>query len=307
MAGETLTAADTEMYGGRAFMAYQVADLYGTDRMDFYGVKPTEKVNVPVWENDTAVNKSDGVTHLDGESDVTGHEVPLFAPVKAYSHITKEQVDVRPDLQLLQRRGMKQGQAVGNGKTLRLTGFLANIADGAGNTIEIDARTESTLVDEVARGVEAIQVAFDNLEIPPQDRFGKLNSTLFYKLARHNLFFSKDYGGAANIQNLGMGFEFPLYNFKIGNCPIAFGNDLTDQAFDAYNLPTVSQFDLSNVVGVFWHKDAWALRHQTSLETTAGWVEHFQAWLTMARLHCGYGVIQTDGVWILVNSNPTNA
>lgn len=301
MAGLQFNNTEVEHYGMRAQLQYQHSDRFGETRMDFYGARPAESVNVPVWQNQDAINKADNTDHLGFETEVEGASIPLFAPVKAPSSIGRDKVDTRPDLQMLTKMGDKAGQSVGEGKTIRIANFLAKVAFTAGNIVTIDAEAnDSTAPGEVKKVAKHIAAVWDRLGVPETQRFGKLESGLFYELPESQQVYGREYGGAASIQNLHQFIEIPYLNFMVGNMGKPFGTDWTASEVEHLALPTPSQFDMTDVVGIFWHGPSWALRHQTNVEYNAEWVPHMQAWLTMARLHMGYKEIQTDGIYVVM-------
>ena len=308
----TLTTTGTIVFGGAVFSAYMVSDLFGTAGMQFYGVRPTESVNVPVTQQGDAKFLDDGADHANEDSSMIAVNIPLFNPLKSSNLVKKSQVDTRPDLQLLMNLGKQHGRNVGNQKTRALLQIISSDADNAGNSVskDLDNVTEATVQTETRVGIEEIAAAFDEAGIPADGRRGMLKSTSWYKLLGSDGVISKDFGGQANRQTAGGNLGVINYlNFDIMNCGVGFAEDFTDSsaAHTAIKYPT--EFDMTNVFGVFWHEDAWALRHQTELENSAEWSAEKQVWLVLARLHMGAKTIMTDsgqssrdGIHVLKNA-----
>lgn len=306
----TLTNTETEVFGGRVFAAFQVADAFGSSMMQFYGMRPTEVVNVPVTQAGTAKFLGDGADHTAEDSSIVGVSVPLFTPLKSSNIVKKEQVDVRPDLGLLRNLGKQHGRNVGQQKTKTILQIISKSADDAGNSVSQDLDSATSAPSETKEGIKVIATAFDEAGVPSDGRFAFLRSQVWYELADQDGVMSLDFGGQANRQTMGGNLSPISYlNFTIFNLGIGFGEDFTDSsaAHTAIKYPT--EFDMTSVWGVFWQEDSWALRHQTQLESTVGWVEEKQVWLVLARLHMGAKSIYTDsgqssqdGIHILKNS-----
>lgn len=307
----TLTATETEVYGGAVFAAYTHGDYFGTSGMQFYGVRPTEVVNVPVTQQGDGKFLDDGDDHTNEDSSMVGAEVPLFVPIKSSNLVKRTQVDTRPDLNLLQNLGRQHGRNVARIKTISLLNLLASASDGAGNNIAGDFDATSNLPAIVKQGVKEIATAMDEAGVPPEGRYGMLRSSLFYELADEDGVMSVDFGGQANRQTIGGNLAPIMYlNIMIKNVGVGFGTDWTASAqADVVDFPDALKFDMTDIVGVFWHEDAWALRHQTALETVTPFIDHKQSWLVLARLHMGAAEVLTqsdqdnrEGVYVLVNS-----
>ena len=291
----TLTNTDTEVFGGEVFAAYQVADLFGTEMMQFYGMRPTEAVNVPVTQGGTGKFLADGADHTNEDSSIIGVTVPLFTPLKSSNIVLKSQVDVRPDLRLLENLGKQHGRNVGQQKTKTILQILSKSADDAGNSVSRDLDNATLAPFETKEGIKTIATAFDEEGVPSDGRFAFLRSQIFYELADQDGVMSLDFGGQANRQSVGGNRDAIRYlNFTIINCGIGFGEDFTDSSAAHTAIAYPTEFDMTSVWGLFWHEDSWALRHQTQVESTVGWVEEKQVWLVLARLHMGNKAIYTD-------------
>src|SRR3990172_8341944 len=131
-----LTGTDLTVFGGAVYASYMISDLFGTSGMQFYGVKPTEAVNVPVVQAGDARFFDDGADHTSVEnSSLKGVNVPLFIPIKSSNVVKRSQVDVRPDLSLLRNLGKQHGRNVGRVKTITLQCILATAASASSNKI----------------------------------------------------------------------------------------------------------------------------------------------------------------------------
>ncbi len=305
-----LTLTETEVFGGAVFAAYTHTDYFGTSGMQFYGVRPTEVVNVPVTQQGDARFLDDGNDHTAEDSSMIGQQVPLFDPIKSSNLVKQTQVDTRPDLALLENLGRQHGRNVGRTKTIGLLNMLAGAADGAGNNIAGDFDTTTDPQTEVKNGIKAIATAMDEAGVPPEGRFGMLKSAAFYELADADGVMSVDFGGQANRQRIGGNLAPIMYlNILIRNCGVGFGTEWTDTGVGGINFPAALDHDMTQVVGVFWHEDAWALRHQTQLQTVTPFIDHKQSWLVLARLHLGAAEVMTasdqdnrEGIYAMVDT-----
>jgi len=304
MADITLSQTETEVFGGSVLEAYQHRDYFGEDWTIFYGMRASEKVNVPVFAAAVAENLDDGGSH-DGSAQIDGVEVPLDLPVKAFVDIKKSQVDTRPDLNLLTNTGRALGRAVGYGRTVRIANRMMFDADAAGNTVS-GAYTAGTATGEnIAQGMESIAAEMDDLGIDSADRYGLLKPTQFYSLRGVARVISRDFTqGQSNNQAVGGNLSMLEYlSFMIRNCGGLFGIDWTDASdHGAENLPV--DFDALAIVGLFWHKESTAIRHQTGLEANVEWIHRDQVWMPIARLHMGVQTVKVAGVWLLVDTSP---
>ena len=305
-----LTLTETEVYGGAVFAAYTHTDYFGTTGMQFYGVRPTEVVNVPVTQQGDASFLDDGADHTNEDSSFIGAQVPLFDPIKSSNLVKQTQVDTRPDLAILENLGRQHGRNVGRVKTIGLLNLLAGAADGAGNNISGDFDGASDLGAEVKNGVKAVATAMDEAGVPPEGRHMMLKSSSFYELADQDGVMSVDFGGQANRQRIGGNLAPIMYlNILILNVGVGFGQDWTDTTLGGIDFPTALDHDMTQVHAVAWHEDAWALRHQTQLQTVTPFIDHKQAWLVLARLHMGAAEVMTqsdqdnrEGIYALVDT-----
>jgi len=303
----TLTATETEVFGVGVQEAYQFTDFFGEDWTLFQGMTAGEIINVPVFEKVDALNYPDAWDHL-GTATITGHEVQLVDPIKAFVDIMMTQVDIRPDLNIISNTGRALGRAVGYGRTIRVANHMIDHASDASNQTNVDnVDSDSDVVAKrLKNGLQEVAAAFDDAGIPADQRYGLLKPTPFYALRGQAEVISRDYTmGQAHNQNIGgQGSVLEYLNFTIRNAGGLFGIDWTGSDYDHMHLPLSSEVVMatnnSSVLGLFWHKESTVVRHQTGLRSAVDWIPREQVWLAIARLHMGLKVIQDDGVHIMV-------
>lgn len=291
----TLTTVATTVYGGQAFMAYQLSDLFGTQFMVFYGATAADNINIPIVDGSAAVDLADGGDHTtSGTASMTGKNIPVYIPVKAKSMVHQDQIDLRPDLQIMTRVGRVHGTRVGLGKTIRIMNHLIDDAETATNETITNYSGASDVGAAVDADIKALAASWDEAGIPPMGRHIMLKSDLFYELPAVRAIFGQEFGGQASAQTVSLNFTIRYLNFFIHNGPVGFGTDYSGTSFNTF--PT--NIDLGDVRALIWHEDSWALRHQVELRTSFGWVEHKQAYLVMSRLHMGFDILQSAGLHI---------
>ena len=311
MADITLSGTDTEVFGGSVLEAYQHRDYISEDWLMFHGMTAGDVINIPVFEEAEGINLADGGSH-DGSATITGVEVPLVDPIKAFVDIQKQQVDVRPDLQLLVNTGRALGKAVGYGRTIRIANHLIHEADVASNSFTGDmSAATTTIATAVKLGMDSIAAAMDDDGVDFEDRYGLMKPTQFYALRGETSVISSDFTQGQNI-NQAIGGNMALLEylgFMIRKCGGIFGIDWTgsdhDQKFMSTATGQVMAHDTTDVVAVFWQKECAAVRHQTGLEANIDWIHRDQVWMPIARLHMGVKVIKAEGVYILIDQSPT--
>lgn len=298
----TLTDAELTVFSSRVIASYSIGDLYGTDCMIHFGPEDGENMNVPTYIiPDDAGNFADGQSHLGRTAQIVGSDIPVYDPIKSFNDVPRQKVKTRPGLRLLENLGQVHGQAVAKTKTEQLTAFLAQVAEDNDNIVEVDLSTMSKRTEEIDRGLEEIQARFDDAEVPPTDRFARVNTTVWYTLPRIPHYWSKDFGGVAKIQGYGADEDVHLYNFRIRQCPVAFGVDYSDQSMDDRDFPEIARHDMTDVLGVFWHKNAWAMRTEEGLLSEFPFVTEQRSYLPLAQIHIGYKNIDPlkDAIFVL--------
>lgn len=295
----TLTTVATTIYGQRAFQAYQLSDLFGVDSMVFYGVTAADNINIPIVDGSDAINLPDGGDHtLAGTASMTGVDIPVDDPLKAKNMVRRDDIELRPDLQMLARFGRVHGTRVGKGKTERILQHLTDQAVTATNTTDTNYTGSSDVGAAVDKDIKALASTWDEDGIPSEGRHIMLKTELFYELPAVRAIFGREFGGQASAQSVSMSFTIRYLNFFIHNGPIAFGTDFTATASDGLNLPSGQRTDMTNIRATAWHEDSWALRHQTNLLTSFDWIAFKQAYLVMARLFMGMNTLQTSGLHV---------
>lgn len=309
MANLALTDTETEVFAIGVQEAYQHADYFDNGWSIFQGMVAGEVLNVPVIQSSEATNKADGTDH-EGSATIESVLIELVDPIKSFSDILKTQVDIRPDLNLIANVGAQLGRDVGTGRTIRIANHLTFTADANSNSVTDDFATISGLGDTVRDAIASIMGTMDDRGIPASMRFGLLKPKQFYSVRNVAEVISSDFSQGQNVnQSIGGNMAMMSYlNCLIRNVGGIFGINWTSGHDDA-NLPTATgkemADDMTNIVGLFWHHDAWAVRHQTGLESSIDWIQRSQVWMSIARLHMGVKVIQTDGVFILINNTGT--
>lgn len=312
MASITLSGTDTEVFGGSVLEAYQHRDYISEDWLMFHGMTAGDVINIPVFEEAEGINLADGGAH-EGSATITGVEVPLVDPIKAFVDIQKQQVDVRPDLQLLTNTGRALGRAVGYGRTIRIANHLIHEADLNSNSFTDDytASTQAATGAAVVHGMEQIAAAMDDDGVDFESRYGLLKPTQFYAGRQVTHAISSDFTQGQNV-NQAIGGNMALWEylgFMVRNCGGIFGIDWTGSDHDQKFIPSatgqVMQHDNTAVIGVFWQKECGAVRHQTGLEANIDWIHRDQVWMPIARLHMGVKIVKAEGVYILIDQSPT--
>ena len=310
MANLTLTDTETELFSIGVQEAYQHADYFDNGWAIFQGMVAGETLNVPVVQPGEAENKPDGGSHDNGAT-IESVTIELVDPIKSFSDILKTQVDIRPDLNLISNVGAQLGRDVGFGRTIRIANHLSFTADAASNSVTDDFATVSGLGDTVKDAIASIMGTMDDRGIPASMRFGLMKPKQFYSVRGVAEIVSSDFSQGQNV-NQSIGGNLAMMSYLgciIRNVGGIFGVDWTATAHAGKNLPTATgkemADDMSNVVALFWHHDAWAVRHQTGLESSIDWIQRNQVWMSIARLHMGVKVIQTDGLFILINNTGT--
>ncbi len=312
MADITLTTVATEVFGGSVLEAYQHRDYISEDWLMFHGMTAGDVINIPVFEEVEALQLADGGSH-DGSATITGVQVPLVDPIKAFVDIQKQQVDVRPDLQLLTNTGRALGKAVGYSRTIRIANHLIHEADVASNSVTGDysALVGATALAATKLGIELIAALMDDDNVDFEDRYALLKPTQFYSLRSSAAVISSDFTQGQN-RNESIGGNMALLEylgFMIRNCGGIFGIDWTGSLHDQKNFSTVTGqvmgHDNTNIVGVFWQKECAAVRHQTGLEANIDWIHRDQVWMPIARLHMGVKVVKVEGVYIMIDDQST--
>jgi len=308
MANLTLTDTETEVFAIGVQEAYQHADYFDTGWSIFQGQVAGESLNVPVVQAGEAENKADGTSHDNGAT-IESVNIDLVDPVKSFSDILKTQVDIRPDLNLISNVGAQLGRDVGFGRSLRIANHLSFTADANSKSVTDDFVTVSGLGDTVKNAIATVMGNMDDDGVPTSMRFGLLKPKQFYSMRGVAEVVSVDFTRGQNVnQSIGgnmAGMEY--LNCLIRNMGGIFGVDWTASAHSGKNLPTASGLemadDMTNIVGIFWHHEAFGVRHQTGLESSIDWIQRNQVWMSIARLHMGIKVIQIEGLWILVHSS----
>jgi len=304
--------AAVETFAGFVTHAYQNGDQYGTDKC-FFGMKSVGEVyNYPVFQPSTAFNEADGLDMYalmpDNNDDITTTELPVDTPMKDYRLIGLDQIEVRPDLNLGENYAKMLGRALAEGKSIRLNNLLAAAAygtDGSGspvdNTHDLDVNGSSNVGTDLKAILNTIAATWDETGVPADGRHMMLKSTLWYELLGVPGIITKEYGGQANVQRPG---EVIIYaNTIIHNGKVGFGAvDYTNSAWTE-RLPSKYRYNMSNVLAVAWHEEAWALRHWKEPTTMYDWATMHDAFKAEARLTMGAAVIQPIAVHAITDSS----
>ncbi len=311
----TLTNLELETYAGSVEHDYILADLFGTNWMEYWGPEDSETLNQPVVVHGDGQFIDDGGDHTNEDASILGNEIALYDPIKASNRVKKRSVDERPGLRHLENLGRSHGKSVGKGKSLALLVALCKVADSLSNVITVDAdATDGSAPGEIKDGVKQIAAAMDEGEVDPMDRYAMLKSSAFYDLADEDGVISKDFGAGGNRAAIGGNLDMIKYlNYPILNVGIGFGQDYTSSAHDAWGGPFGSggdaDFDMTDVIGVFWQKRAWGLREQTQIEKSIDWIARLQVWQVLSRMQFGFQEFATanhfsEGIYILKNASP---
>ncbi len=295
----TLTNTETEVFAIGVQEAYQHADYFDTGWSVFQGQVAGEVLNVPVIQEGEATNRVDGTAHSEGAV-IASEVIALDDPIKSFSDILKTQVDIRPDLNLIAQVGAQLGRDVGYGRTIRIANTLMFDSDADSRTFSDDYATLANLGDAVKDGISTLMGIMDDNGVPASMRFGLLKPKQFYSMRGVAEVVSVDFTRGQNVnQSIGgnmAGMEY--LNCLIRNVGGIFGIDWTTGHANK-NLPVA--FNGTPVVGIFWHHDSFAVRHQTGLESSIDWIQREQVWMSIARLHMGLKILQNKGCYLLVS------
>jgi hypothetical protein len=310
--GVSLTDTDIEVFSGRVLTSYQHRDYFGEELLMFQGMTAGEIVNQPIMEENAtgAQNLADGGDH-DDEAVMVGHEVQLTLPIKSFSDILKTQVDVRPDLSLIENVGAQVGRDVGIGRTLRISNYLLDQAVTATQTRALTLAPSSavTVGEQVAHVIEIVAAEFDDAGIPDDQRYMFMKPTHFYALRALPNVISSDFTQGQNInQAIGGNMSVLNYlNFTIRNMGSVFGTNWLSSLEDGKNLPTQTstghtnmRMDQTTTVALAWHTGSTIVRHQTGLQASIDWIQRQQVWMSIARLHMGIKTVKPEGVFAIV-------
>lgn len=306
--------AAVELFNGEVIHAYQNGDIYGTDKMIFAAKTGAETWNYPVVQPSAAVNEVDGADVTDtagayktNANDITTRELGVDAPLKDIRLLPLDQIEVRPELRLPDNYARMLGRSLAEGKALRITGLLTNAGmglAGAGSTELVEqidvvaARATSTteLGDRLKLAFNGIAAGMDATGIPSSGRHIMLKSEYWYELLGQAGIFTKEYGGQANVQAPG---EFISYaNFAIHNGKVGFGVDTTATPY-ALRMPAEYEADMTNIMGVAWHEESWAMRHWVEPTMMNDWVPLRDSFKLEARLTMGMTWIQDAGIYAI--------
>ena len=310
--GVSLTDTAIEVFSGRVLTSYQHRDYFGEDLLMFQGMTAGEIVGQPVMQEnaDGAQNLADGGDH-DDEAVMIGVDVNLVDPIKSFSDILKTQVDVRPDLALIENVGAQVGRDVGIGRTLRISNYLLDQAVNATQTraLTLAPTSAGTLGEQVAFLIEIIAAEMDDNAVPDDQRYMFMKPTHFYALRALPAVISSDFTQGQNInQAIGGNMSVLNYlNFTIRNMGSVFGTDFLLAAHDPKNLPTQTSTGHTNMrmnqtdtIALCWHTGSTIVRHQTGLQASIDWIQRQQVWMSIARLHMGIKTVKTEGVFAIV-------
>lgn len=310
--GVTLTNTEIEVFSGRVLTSYQHRDYFGEDLLMFQGQTAGEVVNQPIMQEnpDGAQNLADGGDH-DDTAVMEGQPVNLVDPIKSFSDILKTQVDIRPDLSLIENVGAQVGRDVGIGRTLRISNYLLDQAVVASQTraLTLAPTTTLTLGEQVAALIEIIAAEMDDNAIPDDQRYMFMKPTHFYALRALPNVISSDFTQGQNInQSIGGNMSVLNYlNFTIRNMGSVFGTNWLSSLQDAKNLPTQTstghtnmRMDQSDTIAICWHTGSTIVRHQTGLQASIDWIQRQQVWMSIARLHMGIKTVKPQGVFAIV-------
>jgi hypothetical protein len=299
MTTTTLSGLETEVYSGKVMHAYSLFDIFGSRSMIYHGVTDTEKINQPLVTPGEFRFKDDDTDHAENDASIAGHEIELLIPIKQENHIMYRTVVERPQLGHLENLGKAHGTAIGEGKTVVLMNYLSDQANTAGNIKQADSSSATSILT----AVDDVVAAMDELKVSGMMRFALMKPSPFYKFRGNNAVITRDFGGAANMPTLGGNLATVDYaNVRLSNLGLGFGTDWTASAHSAKAIPAGYAFDMTDVIGIFWQADAWALREQEQPHSTISDIPEKQVWQVLSRMQLGTKAIQTAGIWIITES-----
>lgn len=308
----TLTAFEVETHAGIIHHQFQVADIIGTDKCVFFAKREGDKCNLPVFKKGTAKNIADGATNLltTESSAVTelGPELLVDDPLRDWQTVKESEVDLKADIGLPLHYSKRVGNAIGEGKQLRILNYLAAIAESGEGAEVPDLGTTVTAADLTTRAgktstTDGILVKIDELNasmtlagVPLADRFLFLEPNSYSILSSTQQVVDTRWNQVGGGFNARPGIGPILYaNFMIYN---AAGLSRQNWAADT-NLSTKYRIDMRKVYGVAWHRDSWALRHVKEPTTGITYHAELNSWLIQGRLHMGAQVIDATGLGVI--------
>lgn len=314
MATITLTDTELEVFGMAVMMEFGQRDIIPTEWHLMMGQIDGEVVNQTIYNAGEATILEDGNDH-NGSAEITGIEVPLVNPIKDFVDIKFQSIDERPGLQLLQNSGKMIGRNIGFQHSLMKLNLLAKESDTLANTVsgDLDATVTATLATAAKSVLLEIIGNMDDDSVPNGDRYAVVKPQIFHALHSADDVVRLDFGGPANVQNVAGNFGTMLrwHDVIIVSAGGFFAVDWTAAAHSGRNLPSTMAFDMTNVYGLVWHKEAWVERIQRDLLMTVEWIPRSQVWMPIGRLHMGAkvltanasaGELQGTGLYAMINA-----
>lgn len=246
----------------------------------------------------TASNVAPGATLAENGETLASVDIALENTIRDHKWVPTEQDEDVPDMKYADANGRyakRLGQSVGRGVGER---FLALLAGSSGTQVVNDYTTVSTLKGNVEAGIRTAFATLMTAGVPEVDLYGCLYPTLYASLfGTDNPITSKDIGGEGSIARPGLQQWYMNVMFK--PTALAIGQNLSA----ASHLLTKYKGDFTNVVGVIWHQDAVGVRKLT--RNPVGRVHYHDennAWLLQGGQRLGTGILQVDGIILLVDN-----
>lgn len=296
-------ALRVELFNGQVFTEYQTLRLFEPAMMIYREGGIGERINFPVIETQVAQNLADGTTMSQNVLNPRAPELDLDDPIKAWVHIPKDLADVRPELELVTEYGNALGRDIANGETGRLIAHLGNACDTSAADSVVTANLDATsgLGAIVAAALRECASLLDANGVPGQGRWGMLHSTQWLELLDVEGVQSREWGGNANVKMPGMIIQYADFNIIRGTGGF-FGTDFTGAPY-ATAWASKYRYDATNLRGIFWHREAWALRRVRRPEVLVDWLPETDEWKVEARSHMGTACIkEDDGIIRLENA-----
>lgn len=299
----TISNTDVEIFSGEVQKTFAIMDPYGANSSRYFAARPGEVLNQPIVAHGDGRFFADGQDHTTWtSSEMTAEEIPLFTPFKARDAVNFSDMDVRPDLNFLMNFKDAHARSLAEMKAICLTSFLAKVAIAAGNTVSVDASaTDGTAPANVKNGFKTIRSNMSAARVDDGIRC-MLKPSAYVELVDQDGVVSKDFGTGTDRAFAGAkGHGLSYMDIAITQLGIAFGTDWTstDTRFDTISMPTEVEADLSNVLGVVWHPDAWCLREQVIQRSSVKELHQTQEWQILSRYHFGVN----DLIVSLTNTN----
>jgi len=286
---------------GSMIKRFNQLDILKDSIMISYDDLGETSVHPELTVDEDAANVSDATALDDSNEAAAGQEIALEMPIrKTYPIPTSQQEDLK--FEQLQFYGEKIGNAIVRGRALRPLLLMA----GSGATaVTGDFATAATLRATTEAAIQAVAAIFSGASEVPDDGewSGLLRSDAFYSVFGADGIFARDSGGQGSIAESNERAGVKHCGFKLRTANRPFGVDFT-QAPWTTRLLAKYQVDCTDLVGIFWHKEAmWIRQTKKKPDANIDWqgpVGKYQH-LVSGRVRIGTKVTQLPGIVLITH------